>query len=394
LDTAPAHGGGEDAPAVRALEEAPKEVQNFSEFSSPEVIRNICAESVPGWNALPKKNLRVDQLCEGLSNQNFKVHLGDDVVRGVIPCVLFRVYGSTAGKLYNTQQELRIAEMLSSYGIGPQIYATGEAWRLEEWHFSLPLPNRKMRNPSILVQVAAQLGRLHKLHMRPDFPQDLGKKDALSTRRYRKWASGAQEAYKTCEAHPDNLPRLKTLALDEILEEGKWMLEFAHADNPKIRGAGLDTVFAHWDTQENNILQTHYGLRFIDFEYSGMEHQAFDISQYFIECTIDYLVERYPFYKVNMSDFPSDDEQRTFLSIYLSEYLEMAVRPEDVAVTVLLNRVHRFVLLNHYLWTLWSIIRASQAAPTVNAFDYLHYGEARWFMYQWSKRNLLDRGKL
>ena len=48
-------------------------------------------------------------------------------------------------------------------------------------------------------------------------------------------------------------------------------------------------VFSHWDTQENNVLQTLYGLRFIDFEYSGMDYQAFDIASYFVECMIDHL---------------------------------------------------------------------------------------------------------
>lgn len=33
-----------------------------------------------------------------------------------------------------------------------------------------------------------------------------------------------------------------------------------------VRGRGLDLVLSHCDVQENNILQTQYGLRFIDFE--------------------------------------------------------------------------------------------------------------------------------
>ena len=36
--------------------------------------------------------------------------------------------------------------------------------------------------------------------------------------------------------------------------------------NDGVRGRGLDRVLSHCIVQENNILQTQYGLRFIDFE--------------------------------------------------------------------------------------------------------------------------------
>merc|ERR1712187_259767 len=172
--------------------------------------------------------------------------------------------------------------------------------------------------------------------------------------------------------HPKSLERIAALGLSEVFAERDWLSEYVKADDPRIHGSGLDVVFSHWDNQENNILQTHYGLRLIDFEYSGMEYQAFDIASYFVECTIDYLVDKYPYYKVSLSDFPSEWEQRLFCSIYLSEYLETTVRPDDLPVSVLYDRVQRFTLLVNYLWTLWSVIRGPQA-PTVNDFDYLEF---------------------
>merc|ERR1711953_770129 len=115
------------------------------------------------------------------------------------------------------------------------------------------------------------------------------------------------------------------MEIEEMVAEQEWLEKFMTADDPRIHGSGLDVVFSHWDNQENNILQTHYGLRFIDFEYSGMEYQAFDIATYFVECTIDYIVDEHPFYKVSLADFPTEEEQKLFCSIYLSEYLETIV---------------------------------------------------------------------
>merc|ERR1719382_2203493 len=129
-----------------------------------------------------------------------------------------------------------------------------------------------------------------------------------------------------------------------MLAERSWIADFAaEGQSSALPGCGLDVVFSHWDPQENNILQTRRGLRFIDFEYSGMEYQAFDIAAYFVECTIDYLHDEAPFYKVNPSDFPTEWDQRLFCSVYLSEYLGSAVGADDPAVSALLERVQRFV---------------------------------------------------
>lgn len=387
VETEPAHGVAvNEMPAVRAIEDAPPEVLTFGDMS-PTAIRMICKGNVPGWNLVPDDDICIDQLCEGLSNQNFKVYLNSEAKNSLTSCVLFRIYGKDAATLYDGGRELQIVKLLSSYQIGPTIYGNGEGWRIEEWHFSVPLPNRRMRNPAIFTQVASQLGRLHKLSGRRDFPADIVCSPVLSSERLGTWSEGCQKAAAQFK-HPASHEAMRALNLDQVLGEKDWLADFVVADDPKIKGAGLDKVFSHWDSQENNILQTHYGLRFIDFEYSGMEHQAFDIATYFAECTIDYLVDEYPFFKVSMSDMPTEAEQRLFCSIYLSEYLETIVRPDDLAVSVLYERVQRFGLLVNYLWTLWSIIRAPQA-PTFNDFDYLKFGQHRYFMYKWGKRALM-----
>lgn len=378
-----------EAAGVRPIEDAPADVLTFGDVS-PERIRTICQASVPGWSEVSPDDISVDQLCEGLSNQNFKVYLPNSKQQGLTQCVLFRIYGKDAGALYDLEAELEVCRLLASYQIGPLVFASGTGWRIEEWHFSVPLPNRRMRNPSIFVQVASNVGRLHKISSRSDFPSHIRQRPVLSTQRLDSWSEGCREAAASFQ-HPEQLKQLEAINIEEVLAEKDWIMKFLVADDPKIRGSGLDKVFCHWDCQENNILQTHYGLRFIDFEYSGMDYQAFDIATYFVECAIDYIVKDHPFYKVSQSDFPTEHEQRLFCSIYLSEYLETVVRPDDLAVTVLVERVNRFVLLVHYIWTLWSVIRSPQA-PTFNDFDYLQFGQSRWHMYKWAKFGVLHTG--
>mmetsp|Transcript_53578 Transcript_53578/g.120820 ORF Transcript_53578/g.120820 Transcript_53578/m.120820 type:complete len:464 (+) Transcript_53578:60-1451(+) len=386
IDTRCMHGLWAASPAMRALEDAPLNVRSFSELSSAGAVRSVCHAKVPGWSSLPIQEIQVDQLCEGLSNQNFKVHV--NIPNVTVSCVLFRAYGKDAKTLYDTDLELRTVQMLSKYQVAPRIYASGDGWRIEEWHFSVPLPNRSMRNPAIFAQVAAHFGRLHKLSSRDDFPRDFLTMPTLSSQRLSSWGDACRRA---AERTPDMKQALAQSELDieEIVAEREWLKTFLDEDAGGSHGAGLDKVFCHWDGQENNILQTHYGLRFIDFEYSGMEHQAFDIAHYFVECMIDYLHDAHPFYRLQPSSFPADWEQRLFCSIYLSEYLERSVRPDDAIVAELLGRVQRFVLVNHLLWTFWSVVRADQA-PTFGGFDFVHYAQSRWYLYKWAKRGLLS----
>lgn len=389
-DPALAHSADEALPTLRPLEEAPSDVLNFSAVSKPSLIRDLCRASVPGWSAIPENQVVIDQLGEGLSNQNFKVHLdipgGDGQTH--TPCVLFRAYGKDVSAIYDSAIELEIVKTLAKYGIVQRLFADGEDWRIEGWHFAVALPHRSMKNPAIFLQMASHLGRLHKLSSRLDFPSHIKSLEPWTWSRFGLWAEGAVRAAKCIGLSSQNAA-LAEVSVEEMVAETHWLREFMTEDDPHILGSGLDVVFSHWDCQENNVLQTMHGLRFIDFEYSGMEHQAFDIATYFVECAIDYLHPSHPYFKITLSDFPSEDEMRLFCSVYLSEYLETTVRTRDIAVQVLIDRVRRFTLVNHLLWAMWSVIRAGQS-PTFGKFDYLHYAHCRWFMYKWSKRAVLD----
>lgn len=376
---------------VRPAEAAPDKIRQWSDYSKPETIRNICIHKVPGWSAYRQTDIIVDQLLEGLSNQLFKVHVETARAKeqpASIACVLFRIYGKEVAELIDQAVEFKIFKTLSSYQIAPQMYGHDPNWRIEEWHTAVALKCRHMRNPSILTQVAAGLGRFHKLASRHDFPRDLQGLEPACLKRCEKWINNCDNAAAKSGHDRESLRALANLNLPEVYAEQNWLRSYAIADDPHIKGSGLDIVFSHEDLQENNILQTQYGLRFIDFEYASMDYQAYDIANYFCECMIDYCVIEYPFYSVSLSDYPTEWEQRLFCSIYLSEYLESRIMLDDLAVTRLLSRVQRFTLVSHYLWTIWSVVRAP-GGVTFNDFDFLHYGQARWDLYKRTKCELL-----
>ena len=149
------------------------------DISHPDRVKKLCLEHIPGWSQVPPADVTINQLCEGLSNQLFKVSIPSlSAVDGrkkniADTCVLFRIYGSSVAKFYDTQEELKHFTLLSDYRIAPRLIAHGDGWRVEEWHSAVAVPVKLLTNPSIFSQVASQLGRFHKLHCRPDFPKNI-----------------------------------------------------------------------------------------------------------------------------------------------------------------------------------------------------------------------------
>lgn len=145
-------------------------IMSFSDVSNPEAIKGICERKVPGWQRASRSSdsagIEIRQLAEGLTNQLFKVTHADASHNR---CVLFRVYGRDVGHFYDPGMEVRVFELLSDYGIAPQLIAKGDGWRIEEWHYAVAVPTRHMRFASIYCQVASHVGRFHKLHRRADF---------------------------------------------------------------------------------------------------------------------------------------------------------------------------------------------------------------------------------
>jgi hypothetical protein len=85
--------------------------------------------------------------------------------------------------------------------------------------------------------------------------------------------------------------------------------------------------------------------------YAHFNYQAYDIANFFNEFTIDYICNSYPFFTVDMQRYPSEQEQRLFALVYLSEYLETPVRIEDsFIIEPLVASIRIFSMASNLAW--------------------------------------------
>ncbi|CAD7927584.1 unnamed protein product [Amoebophrya sp. A120] len=295
-------------------------------------------------------------------------------VAPLITVVLFRIYGKDIHNFYDSDVEVRIFEALSRLRIAPRMYAKGDGWRIEEWHFAKPVSTQIMDNPSIYCQIASHLGRFHKLAYADEFAPFKNNQPTvmkwLDTWVERAWAADQERPESFFAKYPEMAENAKKQAVYLKTELEKHL-----SGDQKTTPLGFRVVFCHNDCQENNVLQTQYGLRLIDFEYSGFNFQGHDIANFFNEWLIDYIVDDPPYFKVDEARGPSETDMKLFASVYLSEFLEEPVKQADPRVAELLHSLHLFRQVSHLLWAFWSVLRAPQS-QAFDEFDFLAH--AKW----------------
>lgn len=357
---------------------------SFSTLSQFHPIATICADSIPGWRAVIGETplteaIEAKQLLEGLSNQLFKVSLRIPFGSSIpFSKVLFRIYGAHVASFYDTNYELQVFQMLSRMGIGPKLIANGPTWRIEEFHESTVLTTQLLPNPSVFCQVASQLGRLHKINTRPEFPQHFDR-TPITLNRIEKWTREAQEAVPHLSIE-DSIRAAKMMEL--MAPEAARLAALVHEQSAVAGRLGWDVVFCHNDVQENNILVTPYGIRLIDFEYANFNFQMADVGNFFNEFTMDYVASVW-----SPENYPSLEARRLFATVYLSEYLERPVIDKE-SLDAFLEAAEIGSQLSHLLWGMWSLVRAQQHADTFGAFDFVGYAKFRFDSYLAKKSQL------
>ncbi|CXI57196.1 choline kinase [Plasmodium berghei] len=357
--------------------------QEFSDLTDPLYIKKICLEKVTEWNKFTERDIYVKQILSGLTNQLFEVGLKECSVSqnpSIRKHILFRIYGKYVGELYNTDLEIEVYETMSKYKISPKLLNTFSGGRIEEWLYGNPLKNEDLQNSKILIAIANMLGKFHTLAIKKTLPSHWDKTPCIY-KRIKEW--------KIQISKLKNLDKFKG-DINKYYQESdkfiKFMNKYTKEDN--IRN---HITFCHNDLQENNIINTNNCLRLIDFEYAGYNFIATDIAIFFIETSIDYSTDTYPFYEINKNHYISHENRKLFINEYLSIYLGKSQIPYDQKIVdSILDAIEIHALGANLLWGFWSIIRGYQV-KCYNEFDFFLYAQDRFKLYDEQKKYLLSK---
>jgi len=337
----------------------------------PSTILSIIQKSHPAWAGIKLDQIRVRKIEAALTNIVYVAKLYDHVAHdGEYRKILVRLFGSKTDYL-DRELEEKIIHSAAKTGIGPELIATFEGGRLEQFLDAKVLHVKEL--PEWFKTIAEKLAEFH------DTPSFAGESTLFN--RLDKWFQKAKSITFSKESETGskesiNYDLLQKVDFDYLEKELAGLKE-------RMKNLNSPIVLSHNDLQENNILADRKTgeIYFIDFEYGGPNYRGFDFGNHFCEWTIEYGLTDGDGFKIVHTDFPTEEQQIEFFTSYKAA----SKLASDATVDQLLAEGLIFSLASHFLWGLWGVF---QAKDSTIEFGYMQYALQRFEGYRYVKEKL------
>ncbi|XP_065554539.1 ethanolamine kinase 2 isoform X2 [Lathamus discolor] len=344
----PERGGGSGgAPAVPHLGIAVDEGDVV-----PGALR-LVRELRPGWEPA---RVKTKLFTDGITNKLVACYTDE----GMVDAVLVRVYGRKTELFVDRDTELRNFQVLRAHGCAPDLYCAFQNGLCYQFLPGIALGPDHVRDPRIFRLVAQEMARVHAIHANGSLPKP------ILWQKLHKYLTLVKTDLSPKVSNPSLQQDVPSL---EVLEqELAWM----KGTLPQL---GSPVVLCHNDLLCKNIIYdgTRGHVRFIDYEYTGYNYQAFDIGNHFNEFA--------GVKEVDYSLYPSKDTQLQWLRSYLQAYKQLTQGDQGVSeeeLEALYVQVNKFSLASHFLWACWGLIQDKYS--TID-FNFLRYAKLRFKQY-------------
>ncbi|XP_029855543.1 ethanolamine kinase 2 isoform X2 [Aquila chrysaetos chrysaetos] len=318
----------------------------------------LMRELRPGWEPA---RVKTKLFTDGITNKLVACYTDE----GMADAVLVRVYGRKTELFVDRETELRNFQVLRAHGCAPDLYCAFQNGLCYQFLPGIALGPDHVRDPHIFRLVAQEMARVHAIHANGSLPKP------ILWQKLHKYLTLVKTDLSPKVSNPSLQQDVPSL---EMLEhELAWMKE-------TLSQLGSPVVLCHNDLLCKNIIYdgTQEHVRFIDYEYTGYNYQAFDIGNHFNEFAgvkeVDYRL------------YPSKETQLQWLRSYLQAYKQLTqgnqggtgVAVSEEELEALYVQVNKFSLASHFLWACWGLIQDKYS--TID-FNFLRYAKLRFKQY-------------
>ena len=316
-----------------------KELFGHSENLEQDILDILDAAKVE----YDRGTLKIDKLTGGTSNEIFRVETFTNVK------ILFRIYGTGSEQFIDRKQELENMKLLSEFGLGATVVTEFENGIAYHYINGRSINNSDATSGDIYPLIAGKLAKFHQIPVQ-------NKQNVL-------WSRMENFIGLVPEFNEDIVGNGMFTCKQDLVKEFtflKTMLK--HCDSP--------LVFCHLDLNLPNILYDGTDVHFIDVEYSGCSHPAFDIANHFVE---------FVGFEEKQLDYIKWFPTREFQLAWLRSYFDAKTATYTEAdVEALFELVQKFVLCSHLMWGAWSLVQASVSKID---FDFKDFAQQRLCEY-------------
>ncbi|MBN3301863.1 EKI1 kinase, partial [Amia calva] len=304
------------APAVHKLDVTVDE-QDFR-TGSLKLIKRLR----PHWKP---SEVKMKMFTDGITNKLFGCYVGE----AMEDMVLVRIYGHKTELFVDRDNEVKSFRVLQAHKCAPRLYCTFNNGLCYEFMQGTALDPEHIRQSQFFRLIARQLAKYHAIHAHNGWvPKSnlwlkMGKYFSLIPTEFEDTALNLRFEREVPSSR-------------KLQEEMGWMKE-------SLSDLGSPVVLCHNDLLCKNIIFNENGsnVKFIDYEYTGYNYQAYDIGNHFNEFA--------GINEVDYSCYPDKNLQMQWLRAYLEAFKEFKGQGSEVSdkeVEVLYVQVNRFALVS------------------------------------------------
>ncbi|XP_078076882.1 ethanolamine kinase 1 [Mustelus asterias] len=327
-------------------------------------IEALLKELRPLWKLT---EVKLKMFTDGITNKLVGCHV-DQAMEDV---VLVRIHGNMTELFVDRNNEVKSFQILHAQRCAPDLYCTFQNGICYKFIQGTVLNMWLLREPSIFRLVAKEMAQFHSIQTDRCYPSEPVLWQTIS-----KYLSLLNTSQPMPTANASSMEMNDVPTLDILVSEIERLKE--HLSQVKS-----PVVLCHNDLLCKNIIyiETQGLVKFIDYEYTGYNYQAYDIGNHFNEFA--------GVSELDFSMYPPKEMQLEWLTSYLRAYKEYnGCEPvvTDLEVLKLYVQVNKFTLASHFSWGLWAILQARYS--TID-FDFLRYARERFKQYFKTKDEVL-----
>lgn len=314
-----------------------------------------CQQHLPGWAGLRPADVAFEP-PKGFSS--FTMVVRPQVVVDP-PGVLYRRLEGKDNAILDQEAERDVFLLLGSVGIAAACLYEDPGCRIEELLSGGTLTREDVFDSETLRRIAVELHHVH--HLAPPPLPAAGYFDLLHAR----WGPMARSVLvDQRDRFPDHERHLCEELLPLISEETRDAVQRMLPDGP--------LTFCHNDTYHGNIMKLDDGsIRLLDFEFSCMNHRAFDFSNLFAETVMRHGLPQEPHFDIAPPDF-GRAEIATLVGHYLDCGPELGSAERRAESERLVDETIQILPLSDYMYAMAALPLAVMPIQKIRFLPYAH----------------------
>ncbi len=327
-----------------------------------------CRATFPQW-----RELSMDQVTFAAPKGFSSITMAMRTSAPVSPsAVLYRRLEGKDNAILDFETEKSTFLALAEAGVATQCHHYDRVCRLEAFYEGRSLVAQDLLESTTLEKIADELWRLH--HLEPDeLPQE-----SFFELLHAHWGPMARSVL-TAElaSFPEN-EREMAVELREIYEDATAAKVLRCLPEGPLH-------FCHNDTYHGNIMKLDSGeIRLVDFEFSCLNHTAFDFSNLFAETVMVHAQPERPYFRIAEPSYTSEHIE-TLVESYLANDPLASPARRRAERDRLVADTERMLMLSDYMYAMAALPLAVEPIQKIRFLPYAHQ-RFRRFKNAWAER--------